>query len=337
MSNIGAILKGKGERFVIEKRPIPTPQPGQVLVKNHALATNPVDWKIQDYGFFVQSWPTILGSDVSGTVEAVGEGVTHFKKGDRVTGYAGSITTSNPNDGAFQEYSNVCQSGLGKIPDSISYEEGAVIPMALATAGQGMFEAMGLPRTPIQEPTGFLVWGASSSVGTSVVQIAHSLGYTVFGVCSAKHHDYVKILGAKYTLDYNSPTAVEDIVSAAKSAGLKLKIAYDAVAENGSNISSTKVLTAFGGGKYVGTLDWSGGEVPEGVVTSHTGAFKIVTTSKELGTWLFQDWMEKSLESKVYVPAPHIQKVEGGIESVQKAVDLHRKGLSGTKLVTPLA
>ena len=337
MSNTGAILKGKGERLVIEKRAIPTPKAGQVLVKNYALATNPVDWKIQDYGLFVRSWPTILGSDVCGIVEAVGEGVTHFKKGDRVTGYAGSIATNNLDDGAFQEYCNVFESGLGKIPDFVSYDEGAVIPMALATAGQGMFEAMEIPKLPVKEPTGFLVWGASSSVGSSTVQIANSLGYTVFGVSSAKHHEYIKTLGAKYTLDYNSPTVVEDIVSAAKSAGLKLNLAYDAVAEGGSNLSATKVLTAFGGGKYTGTLEWTGGEVPEGVIKSQTGAFKVVTTSKELGTWLFQEWMEKALENKSYVPAPHIQKVEGGIESVQKALDIHRKGLSGTKLVIPLA
>ena len=254
-----------------------------------------------------------------------------------MTGYAGSIATSNPDDGAFQEYSNVFESGLGKIPESISFEEGAVIPMALATAGQGMFEAMEIPKTSVKEETAFLVWGASSSVGSSVVQIAKALGYTVFGVCSAKHHEYVKTLGAKYTLDYNSPTAVEDIISAAKSAGLKLNLAYDAVAEGGSNIAATKVLAAFGGGKYAGTLPWVGDEPAESVIRSQTGAFKIITSNKELGTWLFQEWMEKALVDKTYVPAPHIQKVEGGIEGVQKALDIHRKGLSGTKLVIPLA
>ena len=337
MSNTGAILKGKGERIVTEKRSIPTPRPGQVLVKNYAIATNPVDWKIQDFGLFIRDWPIILGTDVSGTVEAVGEGVTRFQKGDRVTGYAGSIATSKSDDGAFQEYCNVFTSGLAKIPDSVSYEQGAVIPMALATAGQGMFEAMELPRTAVTEPTGFLVWGASSSVGTSAVQIARSLGYTVFGVCSAKHHEYVKTLGVTYAFDQSSSTIVDDLVSAAKSAGLKLNLAYDAIAENGSNISATKVLVAFGGGRYAGTIPWTGEKVPEGVIASQTGAYKIITTNKELGTWLFQDWAEKALQDKTYVPAPHIQKVEGGIESVQKALDLHKKGLSGTKLVIPLA
>jgi NADPH:quinone reductase-like Zn-dependent oxidoreductase len=54
------------------------------VVKAHALAINPVDWKIQDHGIFIQNWPTVLGTDVAGEVYEVGSSVTAFKKGDRV-------------------------------------------------------------------------------------------------------------------------------------------------------------------------------------------------------------------------------------------------------------
>ena len=63
---------------------IPKPGPDDVVIKNHAVAINPVDWKIQDYGLFIQSWPNVLGEDVAGEIHEVGSNVTKFKKGDRV-------------------------------------------------------------------------------------------------------------------------------------------------------------------------------------------------------------------------------------------------------------
>ena len=56
-----------------------------MVIKNHAVAVNPVDWKVQDYGAFVKKWPVVLGEDYAGEIVEVGEGVTHLKKGDRVT------------------------------------------------------------------------------------------------------------------------------------------------------------------------------------------------------------------------------------------------------------
>lgn len=86
-SNQAAWLDGKGSRLRVGDAPIPKPTPDNVIIKNHAIAINPVDWKIQDYGFFVQSWPFILGTDVAGEVVEVGENVKKFKKGDRVLAF----------------------------------------------------------------------------------------------------------------------------------------------------------------------------------------------------------------------------------------------------------
>lgn len=63
---------------------VPTAGPGQILVKIQATGLNPVDWKIQVYGFLIEEYPTILGHDAAGTVEELGDGVTRFAKGDRV-------------------------------------------------------------------------------------------------------------------------------------------------------------------------------------------------------------------------------------------------------------
>lgn len=75
--------KPKGD-FVVQSRDIPTPPAGEILIKIHATALNPVDWKIQKYAAFIKNYPAILGTDLAGEVETLGEGVTKFKKGDRM-------------------------------------------------------------------------------------------------------------------------------------------------------------------------------------------------------------------------------------------------------------
>ena len=67
--------------YEVRSLPVPRPAPGQLLVKVEAAAINPADWKIKDFGLFMESYPLILGCDGAGTVEEVGSGVTGFKKG----------------------------------------------------------------------------------------------------------------------------------------------------------------------------------------------------------------------------------------------------------------
>ena len=97
-----------------------------------------------------------------------------------------------------------------------------------------------------------------------------------------------------------------------------------------------EILEAFGGGKLCLTIPYpDDARKPAGVEISSTVASKICM-DKQFGHWLFNDWLAKSLEDKTFVPSPAIEKVDGGIESVQKALDIHAKGLSGKKLVIPL-
>lgn len=84
-SNTAAwIESSKSNPLVVREAPYPTPSSDEVLIKNSAIAINPVDWKIQDYGMFLQNYPNILGTDVAGEVVEVGANVKDFKKGDRV-------------------------------------------------------------------------------------------------------------------------------------------------------------------------------------------------------------------------------------------------------------
>ena len=129
MANSAAILKQAKERITIEERHLPSPQASEILVKNHAVAINPVDWKIQSTGHFIAKYPTVLGSDICGTVEAVGSDIKHFKEGDRVTGFAAVIASSNIDEGAFQQYTILRENCAARIPDNLSFMEGATLPM----------------------------------------------------------------------------------------------------------------------------------------------------------------------------------------------------------------
>lgn len=80
-------LTEKFGKFSVGTTTIPRPGPGEILIKVHSAALNPVDWKIQKYGIFIEEFPTILGTDIAGDVEEVGEGVVDFQKGDRVYVY----------------------------------------------------------------------------------------------------------------------------------------------------------------------------------------------------------------------------------------------------------
>lgn len=339
MSNTAVIIPEAKARLQVQERPIPQPESSEILVKNGAIATNPADWKIQDYTVFVDKFPNILGTDMSGTVEAVGPEVKRFKKGDKVAGFA-ALINNNPDHSAFQQYALLYENVTARIPDDMSFEEGAILPMAVATAGVGIFINLGIPRPTgtKKQSGGFLVWGASSSTGSAAVQIARSLGYTVYAVASPRHHSKTREYGASHVFDYNDLHVLTNIANTAKGSGDTIGFAFDAIAENETSEQVVSVLEQQGGGKFVTTSQHAETiKRPDNVEISSAAAFRINTDLQEFGAWLFNDFLEKSLADKTYVPSPRIEKVEGGLASVQKALELHKKGLSGKKLVISLS
>jgi NADPH:quinone reductase-like Zn-dependent oxidoreductase len=90
-SNQAAWLKAANTPLEVGPAPMPTAGAGEIIVKNAAIAINPIDWHQQDAGIFVQQFPAIIGCDVAGKVFKVGAGVERFKKGDRVIGYISPI------------------------------------------------------------------------------------------------------------------------------------------------------------------------------------------------------------------------------------------------------
>ena len=302
------------------------------------VAANPVDWKIQDYGFAIDTFPTVLGSDCCGVVVAVGDSVTKFKVRDRVTGFAGVIYNQDINHGSFQSYTILRDIATTKIPDGMSFEEGSVFLMAMATSLISFMVNLGIPKpsesiTP--QESGLLIWGASSSVGTCALQLAKNLGFKVFATASPAHHQTLKSLGAFEVFDYHDSAVVEKIVAAAKSAGTPISLGFDTVTESKSYKQAAYVLGGSGGrgGKLVLVLPPSEDYAPDGIEISQTGAFRAFTEHEDLGKWFFNDYLEKCLADGSIVSAPKVEVVPGGIESAQAALDKLKAGVSGTKLV----
>jgi NADPH:quinone reductase-like Zn-dependent oxidoreductase len=214
---------------------------------------------------------------VAGVVAQVGSTVGKVKKGDRVLGHCISLATGIQAQAGFQNYTVVPEITVSPIPDSVSFEQAAVIPLGLSTAAAALYKADGL-RLPYPKPgskdstgTSILVWGGSSSVGGNAIQLATASGVKVIATCSERNFDYVKGLGASHTVDYNDPSAIDDIVKLLQ--GTRFVGAFDSISEEKTYRACGAVVEKLGGGLVAGTLP-----PPKGVdlgkgVTTKDGEF----------------------------------------------------------------
>ena len=197
-SDMKAVVFNKyGGNEVIEVRQVQKPETGahDVLIKVHAAAINPVDWKIRSgmakilTGF---NFPKILGSECSGEIVETGKHVKDFKSGDEVIGFPGIRRLS-----AFAEYVSVHERNTFTKPADISFEEAATIPVAGLTALQSL-RNLG----HVSHNSRVLINGASGGVGTFAVQIARIFGAHVTAVSSSANADLLKDIGADDIIDY---------------------------------------------------------------------------------------------------------------------------------------
>lgn len=216
---------GGPEVLRYEDAPIPALQPGEVLVRVHAVGINPTDWYLRDgYRMLPPEWqpkvpfPIILGTDISGVVEAVANDVKDFSAGDEV--YSMVRFPSYGLSNAYAEFVSVPSSELALKPASIDHIHAAGAPMSLLTAWQFMIDVGHNEQNPLQpnrhqpvplEGKTVLVNGAAGGVGHFVVQIAKWKGARVIAVASGKHEGFLRDLGADEFIDYTRNTP-EDIV-----------------------------------------------------------------------------------------------------------------------------
>ncbi|KAJ3133530.1 hypothetical protein HK100_004360 [Physocladia obscura] len=342
-----AICYKRGGELQVANRPTPTPGPGEVLLQVKAVALNPVDYIQRDMGFSVSKFPAIFGYDIGGIVSKTGAGVGNLPTGTRVSAFTLAFDKKgSPDYGGFQEFVIVPAELVSPIPDDLSFNEAALLPMAVHTAWCGFYQ-LGITKANFEtfanSNTPILVWGASSSIGSNVLQILTRLGFVVYATASPKSHEYLASLApSKESIklfDYKSPTVVEDIIAAAKADNAVIELGYLAT---GDLNSCVKVLNATKSAAATAKLasapfsfnvllwrlhNWRSVQVT--FVAPPPGEKETVAFRE----FVFGTWLKEVLIAKKFTPAPKIKIAEGGLEGVQKALEELKAGVNLTKLV----
>ncbi|AEH84618.1 NADP-dependent oxidoreductase [Mesorhizobium opportunistum] len=218
---------GGPEVLVYEDAPRPDVKPGEVLVRVQAAGLNPPDWYLRDgYRALPPEWrpnasfPLILGTDVSGVIEAVGADAGEFSIGDEVYAMVRFPHELMTGSNAYAHYVSVPASQLALKPAGIDHIHAAGAPMSLLTAWQFLIELGHDEPNPFQpfrhEPVPLdgktvLINGAGGGVGHLAVQLAKWRGARVIAVASAKNEGLMRDLGVDQFVDYKT-TATEEVV-----------------------------------------------------------------------------------------------------------------------------
>ncbi|MBO4254458.1 NADP-dependent oxidoreductase [Streptomyces griseorubiginosus] len=202
-------IDGFGAEPRLTDLPVPQPGPGELLVRLHAAALNPFDWKVADGALkdaVEHHFPLVMGSDGAGVVERIGEGVNRFRLGDTVYGQFMDVARGH---GSYAEYALVPEDGrLARIPEDLPFGVAAALPTASATAYQAI-EAARLDTGQI-----ILVNGASGGVGQSAVQFAVHEGARVLATAAPDIAGHLRDLGAHETLDFTAAPVAEQVLAA---------------------------------------------------------------------------------------------------------------------------
>jgi NADPH:quinone reductase-like Zn-dependent oxidoreductase len=364
-------LNTKRAPFTIGPAPYPAPGANEIVVRVRAVAVNPFDRAIQTMGDIITPWityPFVVGSDVAGEVIGVGGGVTRIAVGDRVLGYAaGSDKHRNrAAEGAFQDYVVLLAHMTAPIPDAMTFEQAAVLPLGLSTAACGLFQtdflAMNAPSAaPTPTDKTLLVWGGSTSVGSNAIQLAVAAGYEVVATASPRNFGYVKQLGAREAFDYRSKTVVADIVRALRGRQIAGALAIGA----GSAAACVDIVGACQGARFVAlaTPAASFDDVPAGrgrwrrlapaIARMAVGNITLALKAKrkgvrtkfiwgsdlignEVGPMIFEAFLPAALAEGRFVAAPQPTVVGAGLAQIPIALERQRQGVSATKLVVTL-
>ncbi|KAH7413049.1 chaperonin 10-like protein [Cadophora sp. MPI-SDFR-AT-0126] len=379
-NHLAAVSSAKGQRFEVKSRPTPTPGPDEILIAVKSVALNPADIHMRDHGLFILNYPTVTGFDMSGLVLEIGSNVPsgsaeepYFRPSvTRVAAYAASFWKfCNPDYGAFQERCLVPWQHAVPIPDEMSWNEAATLPVSVEVP-LNAWDVMKIPRTEgatvrgsnlpaliepgntgvtsgqIQEKTeALLVWGASSSVGSMGVQSARLLRENpqysfsaVYATASSANKNYVTSLGADRVFDYKDPKIVDVIVSMAKEDGLVIRYCFLAT---GSLEPCQAVLKNFlgeiSGAEEVKmakiasapVVPWDA-EVVDGIDTIFVVPPSMEGERLEHFEYVGK-WIRMNLSKRSIRPSPKPRVVGKGLGCINDGLDMLRVGVSCAKLV----
>lgn len=195
---------GPIESLYLTDREEPKPKADEIRVKVRAVGLNPVDYKIARTGHPAWQFPFILGLDVAGIIDSVGENVRELSPGQRVV-YHGDL--SKP--GGFAQYAVTTARAVSVIPEQLSFTDAAALPCAGYTAFQAIHK-----KLKVESGKSILIHGGAGGVGGFALQLSRLANLKVFTTCSKRNFEYVMSLGADQAIDYNT----EDVAAQIKAA-----------------------------------------------------------------------------------------------------------------------
>src|ERR1700726_3696704 len=201
---------GGPEVLKLEDVPTPRPAAGQVLVRVRAAGVNPYDTYMRNGTYAVKPpLPYTPGSDAAGDVEAIGEGVSKGKRGDRV--YTAKTLT-----GAYAEYALALETQVHPLPAKITYAQGAAVWVPYGTAYHALYQ-----RARARASETLLVHGASGGVGIAAIQIGRAMGLTVMGTAGTdKGLELVRREGAQHAFNHRNAGYTDAILKATNGRGV---------------------------------------------------------------------------------------------------------------------
>lgn len=245
MSSMNAVRiheYGGPEVLRYEQAPTPKPGPGEALIRVHAAGVNPADWKVREgylKAFIAHPMPLILGWDVSGVVEELGEGVKAFGGGEEVF-----AQTDIARDGAYAEFMVCAVDRLTRKPSGIDHIAAAATPVAAMAAWQGLFG-----EADLQPGQTVLIHGGAGGVGSFAIQLAKWKGARVIATGSAENGAFMRELGADQVVDYRKQRFEE----AVKDVDLVFdNIGGDTQARSWAIIKPGGALASVSGGEWAG-------------------------------------------------------------------------------------
>ncbi|OQU95120.1 Alcohol dehydrogenase GroES-like domain-containing protein [Cladophialophora immunda] len=266
----------------IVQSPVPRAGEGELLIKVICTGCNPKDWKSVVYS----NKPLNSGDDIAGIVEQVGEKVVGFRKGDRVAAFHQMRTAH----GSFAEYAIAPAHTTLHLPDQVSFEEAATIPLAAFTAAVGLYHCLQLtpPWEPATARTPLIVYGASSAVGAFVLKLAcRSNIHPIIAIAGNGHLMVEKLIDRSkgdVVVDYRE--GEEHLISRVHETLAERGIdsvghAFDCISEHGSPELMARLLAPNGHATFV-LLEKDYSAVAKKILTSltyvgyvHTGPFPV--------------------------------------------------------------
>jgi NADPH:quinone reductase-like Zn-dependent oxidoreductase len=244
--------------------------------------------------------------------------------------------TGEPRYAGFQLYTVAYEITTAPIPDSISYEQAVVLPLAINP-----------------KPTGktILIWGGSSSVGSTTIQLAVGSGLEVVSTAGKKNLDYVKSLGAKHVFDHSSATVVEDVVTSLR--GSDFVGAFDAISLPETLKPTADIVHQLGGGVIATVQGKPVMELPSNVtavggeihfyvnlrmlmILFTVSSVSIAVEQPEVGDAVWRKYVPEALRKGQLLPKPDPILIKGGLHHIQEGLDTLKRGVSAAKVVVEL-